>query len=73
MAVKTYAVRFFHPSERDGEALPNLTVKREVAPDGSKDWNDMLFQKEIERIKTEILGPTGEKKVTAGIDLDGDG
>ena len=54
-------------------ALPNLTVKREVPPDGSKDWNDMLFQKEIERIKTEILGPTGEKKVTAGIDLDGDG
>ena len=73
LAVKTYAVRFFHPSERDGVALPNLTVKREVAPDGSKDWNDMLFQKEIERIKTEILGPTGEKKVTAGIDLDGDG
>jgi len=73
LAVKTYAVRFFHPSERDGVALPNLTVKREVPPDGSKDWNDMLFQKEIERIKTEILGPTGEKKVTAGIDLDGDG
>lgn len=73
LAVKTYAVRFFHPSERDGVALPNLTVKREVPPDGSKDWNDMLFQKEIERIKTEILGPTGEKKMTAGIDLDGDG
>lgn len=73
LAVKTYAVRFYHPSERDGVALPNLTVKREVPPDGSKDWNDMLFQKEIERIKTEILGPTGEKKVTAGIDLDGDG
>ena len=73
LAVKTYAVRFLHPSERDGVALPNLTVKREVPPDGSKDWNDMLFQKEIERIKTEILGPTGEKKVTAGIDLDGDG
>jgi hypothetical protein len=73
LAVKTYAVRFFHPSERDGVALPNLTVKREVPPDGSKDWNDMLFQKEIERIKTEILGPTGEKKVTTGIDLDGDG
>lgn len=73
LAVKTYAVRFFHSSERDGVALPNLTVKREVPPDGSKDWNDMLFQKEIERIKTEILGPTGEKKVTAGIDLDGDG
>lgn len=73
LAVKTYAVRFFHPSERDGVALPNLTIKREVPPDGSKDWNDMLFQKEIERIKTEILGPTGEKKVTAGIDLDGDG
>jgi len=73
LAVKTYAVRFFHPSERDGVALPNLTVKREVPPDGSKDWNEMLFQKEIERIKTEILGPTGEKKMTAGIDLDGDG
>ena len=73
LSVKTYAVRFFHPSERDGVALPNLTIKREVPPDGSKDWNDMLFQKEIERIKTEILGPTGEKKVTAGIDLDGDG
>ena len=72
-AVKTYSVRFLHPSERDGEALPELTVKRELPPDGSKDWNDMLFQKEIERIKTEILGPTGEKKVTAGIDLDGDG
>ena len=33
----------------------------------------MLFQKEMERIKTEILGPDGEKKVASGIDLDGDG
>lgn len=33
----------------------------------------MLFQKEMERIKTEILGPEGEKKVASGIDLDGDG
>ena len=72
-AVKTYAVRFFDPQRRDGEALPKLTVVREVPPDGSKDWNDMLFQKEMERIKTEILGPDGEKKIASGIDLDSDG
>lgn len=73
LATKTYTARFLHPTERDGVALPELTVMREVPSDGSKDWNDMLIQKEIERIKTEVLGSNGEKKVSAGIDLDGSG
>ena len=53
--------------------MPKLTVVREVPPDGSKDWNDMLFQKRwnVSRRKSSDL--KREKKVASGIDLDGDG
>jgi hypothetical protein len=32
LAVMTYPVHFFHPSEREAQALPDLTFHREVPP-----------------------------------------
>lgn len=69
-AVKTYSVTFFHPSQRDGIALPNLSVVREVPADGNKDWNEQLINKELSR--TDDIDYE-EDKQQAGIDLDADG
>lgn len=70
-AVKTYPVTFFHPSQRDGVALPNLTVVREVPTEGNKDWNEQLVNQELSR--NEAVECEEDKQQQAGIDLDADG
>ena len=72
-AVKTYSVQFFHPTQRESYALPNLTVVREVPEDGSKDWNDQLIRQEDERITQRCRDSDDERTISAGIDLDNDG
>ena len=72
-AVKTYSVQFFHPTQRESYALPNLTVVREVPEDGSKDWNDQLIRQETERIVQKSQGGEDDRTVSAGIDLNSDG
>lgn len=72
-AVKTYSVQFFHPTQRESYALPNLTVVREVPEDGCKDWNDQLIRQETERIVQKSQGGEDDRTVSAGIDLNSDG
>ncbi len=72
-AVKTYSVQFFHPTQRESYALPNLTVVREVPEDGSKDWNDQLIRQEAERIAQRCQDNDEERTVSAGVDLDNNG
>ena len=69
-AVKTYSVQFFHPTQRESYALPNLTVAREVPENGSKDWNDQLIRQETERIAQKCQDNDNERTMSAGIDLD---
>ena len=61
------------PTLRDGEALPNLTVKRELPENGFKDWNEQLIEKEksMERQEQEQEGK--EMTTSAGMDMDGNG
>lgn len=66
-AVKTYPVHFVHPTLRDGEALPDLKVVREVPDEGQKDWNDQL------RASHSDADRDNSKTIAAGIDLDNDG
>ena len=70
--VETYRVQFLHPKQRDGVALPNLKVVREVPADGSKDWNDQLILQEEAKANASI-GEDSERTVSAGVDIDGDG
>lgn len=70
-AVKTYPVTFFHPSQRDGVALPNLSVVREVPAEGNKDWNEQLINQELSA--SEAVDCEEGKQQQAGIDLDADG
>lgn len=72
-AVKTYSVQFFHPTQRESYAMPNLTVVQEVPDDGSKDWNDQLIRQETERISQRGQDNDEDKTMSAGIDLDNDG
>ena len=72
-AVKTYSVQFFHPTQRESYALPNLTVAREVPENGSKDWNDQLIRQEAERIAQKCQDNDNERTLSAGIDLDNNG
>ena len=72
-AVKTYSVQFFHPTQRESYAMPNLTVVREVPEDGSKDWNDQLVRQETERIAQKFQDNEDERTISAGIDLDNNG
>ena len=73
LAVKTYSVTFLHPTLRDGEALPNLTVVREVPEDGCKDWNEQLIKQEVELEKQKSESQGEEVSCSAGIDMDGNG
>ena len=74
LATKTYAVHFYHPSEREGYALPNLTVQREVPADGMKDWNEQLIKEESGKWREEREQSEGESKtVSAGLDMNQDG
>ena len=71
LAVKTYAVSFMHPTMRETEALANLTVKREIPQDSSKDWNDQLIRQETEKLLQE---EKEESRATqSGIDMDSNG
>ena len=71
LATKTYAVSFMHPTMRETEALANLTVKREIPQDGSKDWNDQLIRQETEKLLQE---EKEESRATqSGIDMDSNG
>ena len=71
LAAKTYAVSFMHPTMRETEALANLTVKREIPQDGSKDWNDQLIRQETEKLLQE---EKEESRATqSGIDMDSNG
>ena len=72
-AVKTYSVQFFHPTQRESYALPNLTVTREVPEDGSKDWNDQLIRQETARIAQKCQDNDDERTMSAGVDLDNNG
>jgi len=78
LAVKTYPVHFLHPSLREGEALPNITVQTEIPNRGAKDFNEELkLQNEEERkIKEQQNAEKDddpEIKQTSGIDMDADG
>ena len=71
LATKTYAVSFMHPTMRETEALANITVKREIPQDGSKDWNDQLIRQETEKLLQE---EKEESRATqSGIDMDSNG
>ena len=71
LAAKTYAVSFMHPTMRETEALANITVKREIPQDGSKDWNDQLIRQETEKLLQE---EKEESRATqSGIDMDSNG
>lgn len=74
-AVKTYSVQFLHPTQREGYALPGITVVRELPDDGSKDWNDMLIRQQTGHTadKARDEGEAEQQTVSAGLDLDGDG
>lgn len=67
-AVKTYPVHFIHPTERDGVALPDVTVVREIPDDGKKDWNDQLRANQATDANREET-----KTLASGVDLDNDG
>lgn len=69
--VKTFPTEFFHPSQRDGVALPNLSVIREVPTEGNKDWNEQLINQELAR--DEAKDCYEDKQQQAGIDLNADG
>lgn len=73
LAVKTYSVKFLHPTLRDGEALPNLTVKRELPESGFKDWNEQLIETEKSRESQELEKEGKEVTTSAGMDMDGNG
>ncbi len=73
LAVKTYSVKFLHPTLRDGEALPNLTVRRELPEQGYKDWNEQLVVHETEREKCESENQGKENSTCVGLDMDGNG
>ena len=70
--VETYRVQFLHPTERDGVAMPDLKVVREVPADGSKDWNEQLIHQEQAKIEKD-LNESSERTVSVGVDIDGDG
>ena len=77
-AVKTYPVHFLHQTLREGEALPNVGVQRELPQRGAKDFNDELKLQNEEERQRQIAQDYGsdlddEKKVTSGIDIDEDG
>ncbi len=72
-AVKTYSVQFFHPTQRESYAMPNLTVVWEIPDDGSKDWNDQLIRQETERIAQRCQDNDEDRTMSAGIDFDNDG
>ena len=61
--VKTIKVEFYHPSERDGVALPDIKVEREIPAEGYKDWNDQLLGEQEEQ----------ENRKAVGTDIDSDG
>lgn len=73
LALKTYSVKFLHPTLRDGEALPNLTVKREVPESGFKDWNEQLIETEKSRESKEQEKEGKVLTTSAGMDMDGNG
>ena len=73
LAVRTYSVELLHPSQREAEALPNLTVKREVPEDGCKDWNEQLIREDNRRAEQENQTESNDIERASGIDLDGDG
>lgn len=73
LAVKTYSVRFLHPSEREAQALPNLTFHREIPAEGCKDWNEQLLKEKAERQAQQEPENTDEEKISAGLDMDGNG
>lgn len=71
-AVKTYPVQFFHPTQREAYALPNIKVVREEPDEGCKDFNEQLKkQNEEERLAKEQ--EQEDDKVSAGIDMDCNG
>lgn len=72
-AVKTYSVQFFHPTQRESYAMPNLTVVQEFPDDGSKDWNDQLIRQETERITQKYQDNDEDRTKSAGVDLDNNG
>lgn len=71
LAVKTYSVQFMHPTRREGQT--EISIEREVPPNGIKDWNDVILMQIRERKMAEEEEQPEEKKVAAGIDLDGNG
>ena len=73
LAAKTYSVKFLHPTQRDGEALPNITVIREVPDADFKDWNDQLIKQVTEQEKQKAESLDKEVTTSAGIDMDGNG
>ena len=73
LAVRTYSVELLHPSLREAEAFPNLTVKREVPEDGCKDWNEQLIREDNRRAEQESQTESNDIERASGIDLDGDG
>lgn len=73
LAVKTYRVAFYHPTEREGQALPNLTVRRELPQDGCKDWNEQLLKERAASIAQQKAEEQDGEKVAAGLDMDGNG
>ena len=80
LATKTYVVHFYHPSEREGYALSNLTVQREVPAEGMKDWNEQLIKEERGERKGERemsasreLPDDQDKTLSAGLDMNQDG
>ncbi len=72
-AVKTYSVEFFHPSLRESYALPNLSVKREIPQDGSKDWNEQLIKENQEERRSLDIDNEDNRTVSTGLDFDNNG
>ena len=72
-AVKTYSVEFLHPTLRESYALPNLTVKREIPQDDSKDWNEQLIKQELEQRKERDIDSESSLTISKGLDFDNNG
>ena len=65
-------MQFFHPTQREAYALPNIKVVREEPDEGCKDFNEQLKkQNEEERLAKEQ--EQEDDKVSAGIDMDCNG
>lgn len=77
LAVRTYPVHFFHPSQREDKELANVTVQREIPQRGTKDFNDELkLQNEEQKHlfeRNNVTDEDCESKVTSGVDMDEDG